>query len=83
MAGILRAREMVEHGLTSGKVLALGKIGNDIEYLILDFKDLGWETVYDYGSDLRFDKELKVGDTVELKLLDDYTAKWEKAKNDE
>lgn len=80
MSGIKTVEEMNDYGLNKGFVLAKGDIVKsnlkNTKYLIVDFNDNGWETIYDYGLDVKFDENINVGDLIELKILDEYNALW-------
>lgn len=84
MAGIVEAEELIANGFTKGLIINEGKLtiaDIDTKFLCLHFPATKDTIIqYDYGGDVRFDKGLQIGDTVELVLLDEYTATWRKSK---
>ena len=89
MAGIQNAIKLVKDKEGQGRVLAKGNLfkdENQTKYLIIEILINGepshLTTQYSYNSDLSFDGSINLGDIVELKILDGYTAKWSVIKND-
>jgi len=80
MAGIKEAKDLDKNNMNEGRVLYKGEfIDNEllIKFLLIELEnDKGIITQFDYGSDLRFDNNISVGNYVYLKIIDDYTAEW-------
>ena len=96
MAGIKEALKRVSEHRNIGYILAKGKINHrlpyasdydevyKIKYIIVQLMhDGGYVTQYDYGSDVRFQDGLKVGDEIILMIRDNWTAEWIKYNKEE
>ena len=91
MAGIKEAMKRVMDKRHRGVVVAQGRLKecsckenegcsdcSKTEYVIIELlHDGGRITQYDYGSDLRISKKIKVGDSVILNIKSNYCAEWE------
>ena len=89
MAGINEAYQLKAMQDDYGKVLAKGTLRDKsmTNYIIMEvysedenmnFGEL--QTIFDYGGDVRFGKNIKVGTKIKLHILDEYSAEWRKAK---
>lgn len=79
MAGIQTAEDYIKNGFSKGRVIAKGKTIDKLDFMLIDNRK-GQTAVYDYGSDIRFEKGIKLGDKVHLKIIDRYCAIWKKTK---
>lgn len=84
MAGINNANKLVSENKNIGKVLYKGEFedeGTNLNFLIIKLdNDNGTITQFDYASDLIINKNIEIGDRVELHVLDDYSAEWRPEK---
>lgn len=80
MAGIQEAQEKALKGEDEGVVVAIGITIDHMNYLIIKLhQNKGFITQFDYGSDLKFEEGIKVGDIVVLEV-NDYDAIWKKVE---
>jgi len=80
MAGMNIAKKLIKQKRNKGRVIAKGKtIYEDEKFMIIEIpKDRGTETVFDYGTDIRFQKGIKLKEKVQLKIISEGTAEWQK-----
>jgi len=80
MAGIQTAEKLMIENRNKGTCVAIGTLLNTkTKYIIVKIdNDGGMETVYDYGSDIRINNKILLGDRVMLTMLDKYRAEWGK-----
>jgi len=77
MAGVNEAERMIAEGRDRGTVLARGVLRNlQTHYAILWLPNCTVQTVFDYGSDVRFGAFIP-GDEVRLIQHDEYSFTWE------
>lgn len=81
MAGIANALRRVADHKNVGVVRAINSLTDDdgkkVKYAIIQLDhDKGMITQYDYGSDIRISKDLKVGDSCILMVRDNWSAEW-------
>lgn len=83
MAAIAEAKKQIKARKNKGTVIAIGKTIDGDKFLLIDLNGgKGIVVVFDYGSDVRFERGIKMEDRVQLKLLDSHTAEWQKVKDD-
>ena len=84
MSGIKEAYEKKSLDMDKGIIKAMGKF-DDTNFMLVELEGeiVKGEiiTEYDYGSDVRFQAGIKVGDCVELIIVDEYSAEWRKVKD--
>ena len=85
MAGIKNALKRVMEHRNRGVVVAMGEIametiqGEPERYIIIElYNDKGRITVYDYGSDIKINKDIELNDDVILMITSNWSAEWQK-----
>ena len=82
MAGIGLAKQLISDKKGKGKVIALGKTVYQEKYVLIQLEgDKGRIYQIDYGADIKLEDNINLEDVIELRILDEYTAKWEVVKH--
>lgn len=86
MAGNKEAEKLIEEGRSSGVVLDGGTFEEEnklVNYVLIRLdNDNGIITQFDYGSDLKLDQLMEIGDRVNLEKLDEYNYIWNRENDD-
>lgn len=75
--GTLEKSSLIKKGSVIGECRDADKCMElNPKFAIIELEDRGHITVYDYGSDIMIDNDLKCGDPCELQITSNYSAKW-------
>jgi len=84
MAGIKEAMKRVMEHRNRGEVVAMGEVSMETcrdepeRYIIIALRGKGKITVYDYGSDIKINENIKLNDEVILNITSNWSAEWMK-----